>query len=96
MIGSSISIDATQIGVVQHMGLDLERERWLLCPATISHQGCRAQYVGPRELAKLYGVDIRDCMVHAGNKISRAMRGATQLHPRPDGVYRKPDGSPNV
>lgn len=46
-------------------------------------------YVGARQLAALYRVPLRRCLVKA-DRPRQFPEGAVFLHPRPDGNYRPP------
>ena len=63
--------------------------RYLLCPGyVISRHDGDKHYIGPGALAKLYGVDLRECVVLGrGQKPGRAL---IPLRPRENGDYTLP------
>ena len=72
--------------------------RYLLCPGPgRSPSDGQMHSIGARELARLYGVPMHECLVMpskpplsrwALEEVERG--GLIALHPRPDGVYRLP------
>jgi hypothetical protein len=69
------------------------RARYVLCPGWITSQndGDR-HYIGAAQLARLYGVNLRDCLVKPAQEKLHPTDcvGRVFLHPRFDGDYRLP------
>lgn len=72
----------------------LSRPRYVLCPGHIrsQHDG-QSHYVGAGQLARLYGVALRDCVVFDPQRAGTAEHYPpdwTWLGPRFDGRYELP------
>jgi len=69
------------------------RPCYVLCPGWITSQNDGDQhYIDSLQLARLYGVSLRDCLIRParGSLHSADCAGKVFLHPRFDGVYRLP------
>ena len=70
-----------------------EREKFCLHPGyvTSKHDGDR-HYIGAEQLASLYGVDMKDCIVSHSDKFGGFYHDTlyVHLHPRYDGNYSLP------
>jgi hypothetical protein len=77
--------------------------RYLLCPGPVrSRTEGQSRYVPAMTLARIYGVQLSDCIILPGTRTpgDRALRSAwlaraaageiVALHPRDDGDYRLP------
>jgi hypothetical protein len=69
------------------------RPRYVLCPGWVTSQNDGEQhYIDAMQLARLYGVDLRNCLIRPARRSldSADYAGKVFLHPRFDGDYRLP------
>lgn len=72
--------------------------RYVLCPGIVtSKSDGQRHYVGPAQLARLYGVPFSECVIfpqeYAQVRGWLDPPGAVYLRPRYDGDYSLPDGA---
>ncbi len=78
-------------------------KKWLIKPGYVQIPGeSRKTYVPATTLMKLYGVKPIECVVERDDYMplpgrrAPGLEGLTVLAPRPDGKYKREDGSPNA
>ncbi|BAO20640.1 hypothetical protein [Pseudomonas phage PPpW-3] len=72
------------------------KRKYVLHPGNItSKRDGQSHYVSAANLADLYSVPMRDCIVDLGDgsHATLCVPGATHLYPRADGDYRLLDGA---
>lgn len=79
------------------------QKKYVLCPGEVTskHDGQR-HYIGPMQLARLYGVDQRECEIYEPapswtewdfRRAEERSRGLVRLTPRYNGDYTVPNSN---